>query len=60
MRRKAENRRNMANNQTDKSRSKVLSFALSSHDFDEFIDEMLSDDKPLDDRAADTPICHVY
>lgn len=60
MGRKQENRRNMANNQVSKVSARSSHSVLSSHDFEEFIDEMLSKDKALDDTVTDTPICHVY
>jgi len=60
MKQKSENRRNIANDQTAKNREKAQYSALNSHDFGDFIEEMLSDSKGSDEISTDTPICHVY
>ncbi|MGB5905043.1 MAG: hypothetical protein WBF99_08805 [Xanthobacteraceae bacterium] len=60
MKQKIENRRNMANDQIEKRQAKLQSSALNSHDFNDFIDEMLSEDRSIDDNSNDRPICHVY
>lgn len=60
MRRKPENRRNMANSQNSRNRQSQIAASVNSDDFDEFIEQMLTSDNSAEDSIYDRPICHVY
>ena len=60
MSRKAEKRQSATTNNRPSKTKGLNTQALNSHDFEEFMDQMLASDNETEEGIPATPICHVY